>query len=102
MYLLADFTQIRALKKSNNKEISVRFPSNGVTRGSKESVNGCQESLPYKQLQKEVKRLEGLLDEVKVFNPYIEIEVETFIEKKSHKKMLAQASTYFPCTILIL
>jgi len=55
---------MRSLKKSSNEEVLDRLPTNGIAYGSKD-LNGCPGSLNNKELQKEVKRLQGLLDEVR-------------------------------------
>ena len=55
---------MRSLKKSGNEEVLDRLPTNGIAYGSKD-LNGCPGSLTNKELQKEVKRLQGLLDEVR-------------------------------------
>ena len=62
MLLLSLCSQIRAMKKRNLEEVHDGFPTNGIKYETKDNYRN--ESMKYKELQKEVERLQSLLQKV--------------------------------------
>lgn len=63
-FVVALCSQIRAMKKRNLEEVHDGFPTNGIKYETKDA-NYRHESVTNKELQKEVKRLQSLLEKVK-------------------------------------